>query len=56
MTSAPLLEPALVALNASAAFNRWAGFEIVLARPGEVELGLDWHDNLGQYAGSFTPA
>jgi uncharacterized protein (TIGR00369 family) len=45
------LQAALVALNASAAFNRWAGFEVSCIAAGEVELRLPWRDEQGQYAG-----
>ncbi len=41
----------LSSLNASAAFNRWAGFEIVSAEPGAVELRMAWNDEAMQYAG-----
>lgn len=41
----------LLALNASASFNRWAGFEIVSAAPGAVELRMAWKDEAAQYAG-----
>ena len=41
----------LLALNASATFNRWAGFEIVSAAPGAVELRMSWKDDAAQYAG-----
>lgn len=40
-------------INAAAAFNRWAGFEVVAAAPGEVSLRLPWRDELGQYAGTL---
>lgn len=40
----------LKAINAMASFNRWAGFEIVSARPGEVELRMAWRPDIGQYA------
>jgi uncharacterized protein (TIGR00369 family) len=40
-------------LNATAAFNRWAGFEVVAAVPGEVALRLPWRADLGQYAGTL---
>jgi uncharacterized protein (TIGR00369 family) len=39
------------AINASAAFNRWAGFEVERAEAGEVALALVWRDEFGQYAG-----
>jgi len=42
---------ALIALNASAVFNRWAGFELGAVTPGAVELRLPWREDLGQYAG-----
>lgn len=39
-------------VNASAAFNRWAGFEVTQAAAGEAELAMDWRaDDMGQYAG-----
>ncbi|NEV02677.1 PaaI family thioesterase [Bradyrhizobium uaiense] len=41
----------LAATNASAAFNRLAGFEVVSAGAGEVELRMAWRDDLTQYAG-----
>lgn len=41
----------LAALNDSAAFNRWAGFRVVAAKEGEVELELPWRAEFGQYAG-----
>jgi uncharacterized protein (TIGR00369 family) len=37
--------------NSSAAFNRWAGFEVVEAAPGRAVLRLQWREELGQYAG-----
>lgn len=43
-------------VNASAAFNRWAGFEVVHVGPGEVELRLPWREDLGQYAGFLHAA
>lgn len=42
---------AVEAINALAAFNRWAGFEVVSASPGEVELRMPWRDEAGQYSG-----
>ena len=30
------------AVNRSAAFNRWAGFEVVRAEQGEAELRMAW--------------
>lgn len=41
----------LLRINASAGFNRWAGFEVVSAKPGEVELRMRWREEAGQYAG-----
>lgn len=46
----------LVVLNASAAFNRWAGFELGAVAPGAVELRLPWRDDFGQYAGFLHAA
>lgn len=41
----------LAAVNASAAFNRWAGFGVVSAAPGRAELRMRWREDGGQYAG-----
>lgn len=38
-------------VNALAPFNRWAGFEVVSAVPGEVELRMAWREEAGQYTG-----
>ena len=38
-------------INQTAAFNRWAGFEVQRASDGQVELAMPWRDELGQYAG-----
>ena len=38
-------------INATSAFNRWAGFEVALAEPGVAELRLPWREELGQYTG-----
>jgi uncharacterized protein (TIGR00369 family) len=38
-------------INSTAAFNRWAGFEVVEAEPGRVALRMRWREELGQYAG-----
>jgi uncharacterized protein (TIGR00369 family) len=51
MTASSSLQQALAELNARAAFNRWAGFEVACTAPGEVDLSLAWRDDLGQYAG-----
>jgi uncharacterized protein (TIGR00369 family) len=42
---------ALRQFNQSAAFNRWCGFEVQHAAPGEVELAMPWRAEMGQYAG-----
>jgi uncharacterized protein (TIGR00369 family) len=42
---------ALRAINATAAFNRWAGFAVVRAGAGSVELRMDWREEAGQYSG-----
>jgi uncharacterized protein (TIGR00369 family) len=42
--------------NDTAAFNRWAGIEVVRAVEGEVELRLPWREDLGQYAGFLHAA
>lgn len=39
------------AINASAAFNRWAGIEVLAAGEGQAEIALAWREDLGQYAG-----
>ena len=41
----------LIATNASASFNRRAGFEVVAAGNGEAEIRMPWNDDLTQYAG-----
>lgn len=56
MAPANDVREALVALNASAAFNRWAGFELGAVAPGAVELRLPWREDLGQYAGFLHAA
>jgi uncharacterized protein (TIGR00369 family) len=43
-------------VNETAAFNRWAGIEVVSAGEGQVELHLPWRDDLGQYAGFLHAA
>ena len=48
---APSIQTALVALNATASFNRWAGFEIVNAEAGAVEMQMPWREDVGQYNG-----
>ncbi|WGT62036.1 PaaI family thioesterase [Variovorax paradoxus] len=40
------------AINKTAAFNRWAGFEVTRAAAGEAELRMEWREeDMGQYAG-----
>ena len=51
METADDLTSRLRDLNATAAFNRWAGFEVVRAAPGEVALRMPWREELGQYSG-----
>jgi len=41
----------LRAVNESAPFNRWCGFEVQHAAPGVVELAMPWRAELGQYSG-----
>jgi uncharacterized protein (TIGR00369 family) len=38
-------------INETAAFNRWAGFEVVRADKGEAELRMPWRNEMGQYSG-----
>lgn len=38
-------------INTSATFNQWAGFEVVSADAGQVELAMAWRPEFGQYAG-----
>jgi uncharacterized protein (TIGR00369 family) len=38
-------------LNASAAFNRWCGIEVLQAGQGRAEIAMPWRTELGQYAG-----
>jgi uncharacterized protein (TIGR00369 family) len=48
----PTLLNTLQAVNQSASFNRWEGFEVTQAAAGEAELRMDWRkDDMGQYAG-----
>lgn len=41
----------LQALNATAAFNRWCGIEVVEAEPGRVTIEMPWREEAGQYVG-----
>ena len=50
------MRDAVAALNASAAFNRQVGFEVVSAGSGAAELRLPWREDLGQYAGFLHAA
>ncbi|MEN3351491.1 MAG: hypothetical protein V7632_5126 [Bradyrhizobium sp.] len=43
--------PTLGAVNASAAFNRLAGFEVVAAGNGEATIRMTWRDDFSQYSG-----
>ena len=46
----------VAAINASAIFNSWAGFEVLAAGDGCAELKLAWRPELGQYAGFLHAA
>ena len=39
------------AINDKGAFNRWCGLEVISAGNGQVELGLAWRPEFGQYSG-----
>jgi uncharacterized protein (TIGR00369 family) len=41
----------LRAINATAAFNRWCGIEVVAAEPGSATIAMPWRQEAGQYAG-----
>jgi uncharacterized protein (TIGR00369 family) len=56
MTEDETMHDTVVALNASAAFNRQAGFEVVSAGGGSAELRLPWRADHGQYAGFLHAA
>jgi uncharacterized protein (TIGR00369 family) len=48
----PTLLHTLQAVNQTASFNRWAGFEVVEATAGEAEIRMAWREeDMGQYAG-----
>ena len=51
MIAASATRADVVALNETAAFNVWAGFEVLDAGDGRAELKLPWRADLGQYAG-----
>jgi acyl-coenzyme A thioesterase PaaI-like protein len=44
------------AINASAAFNRWCGIEVLAAGDGHAEIALDWREDLGSTRASCTRA
>lgn len=39
------------AVNGSAAFNTWAGIEVLSAGNGEARIALAWQPEFGQYSG-----
>ena len=41
----------LRAINQQAAFNRWAGIEVIHAESGLAEISMPWRAEAGQYAG-----
>lgn len=48
----PTMLQTLQAVNQTASFNRWAGFEVVCAATGEAEIRMAWREkDMGQYAG-----
>jgi uncharacterized protein (TIGR00369 family) len=38
-------------VNRTAAFNQWAGFEVIEAREGRAEIRMPWRPEAGQYSG-----
>jgi uncharacterized protein (TIGR00369 family) len=51
MTDTTILNT-LQAVNQTASFNRWAGFEVIHATAGEAEIRMAWREeDMGQYAG-----
>ncbi|MEO5843476.1 MAG: PaaI family thioesterase [Caldimonas sp.] len=56
MGRARAVQEDVAALSATAAFNTWAGFEVVHAADGRAELKLPWRADLGQYAGFLHAA
>jgi uncharacterized protein (TIGR00369 family) len=38
-------------INATAAFNRWCGIEVLAAGDGRAEIAVPWREDLGQYSG-----
>lgn len=52
MTATTDMLDTIQAINATAGFNRWAGFEVVSAANGEAELRMHFRkEDMGQYAG-----
>ena len=51
MTEIQDVHALLIAINRSAAFNRWCGLEVKSASAGHVELALPWRVEFGQYTG-----
>ena len=41
----------LRSINATAAFNRWCGIEVLSAGAGHAEIAMPWRGEVGQYAG-----
>jgi uncharacterized protein (TIGR00369 family) len=39
------------AINATSAFNRWCGIEVLSAGDGKAEIAMPWRAEAGQYAG-----
>lgn len=39
------------AINATSAFNRWSGIEVISADAGLAEIAMPWREDAGQYAG-----
>lgn len=39
------------AINATAAFNRFYGIEVLSAGEGQAEIGMPWRSEAGQYSG-----
>ena len=51
MTAVNVSLDQLRVINASAAFNRWCGIEVLDAGPGRAEIAMPWRADAGQYAG-----
>ena len=39
------------AINATAAFNRWSGIEVLEVGDGTAVIAIPWRDDFGQYSG-----